>query len=72
MRQAQEAVTLGPKGKWPSSGADRSPDADDAPPAERRDLTRSGTNAERGKPDLLLDSVRSRKADRKESPREAG
>src|SRR5262249_18420045 len=47
---------LGPTGKWPGSGAEQSPDADLAPPAERRNLTRSGISAERGKPDLLLDS----------------
>jgi len=29
---------LGPKGTWPSSGVPNSPDADLAPPAERRDL----------------------------------
>jgi len=38
---------------WPSSGAPNSPDADDAPPAERRDLTHSGTHSERGKPVVL-------------------
>ena len=38
---------------WPSSGAPNSPDADVAPPAERRDLTHSGTHAERGKPVVL-------------------
>ena len=72
IRQAQEAVTLGPKGKWPSSGVGRFSDADDAPPADRRDLTRPGINAERGKPDLLLNSLKSRKADRKGSPGKAG
>ena len=72
IRQAKEAVTLGPKGKWPGSGVFFFPDADDAPPAEKRNLTRSGINAERGKPDLLLNSLKSRKADRKGSPREAG
>jgi hypothetical protein len=40
IRQAQEAVTLGPKGKWPGSGTCCFSDADDAPPAERRNLTR--------------------------------
>jgi hypothetical protein len=44
---------LGPKGTWPSSGVPNSPDADLAPPAERRDLTHSGTHAERGKPVVL-------------------
>ena len=69
IRQAKEAVTLGPKGKWPGSGVFFFPDADDAPPAERRNLTRSGINAERGKPDLLRPV---RKADRKECRWEAG
>ena len=44
---------LGPKGTWPSSGAPNSPGADDEPPAERRDLTHSGTHSERGKPVVL-------------------
>jgi hypothetical protein len=44
---------LGPKGTWPSSGASNSPDADFAPPAERRDLTHSGTHTKRGKPVVL-------------------
>ena len=44
---------LEPKGTWPSSGASNSPDADVAPPAERRDLTYSDTHAERGKPVVL-------------------
>ena len=44
---------LGPKGTWPGSGAPNSPDADLAPPAERRDLTHSGTHTKRGKPVVL-------------------
>jgi hypothetical protein len=44
---------LGPKGMWPGVGAQRSPAADDAPPAERHDLTRSVTSTERGKPVVL-------------------
>ena len=44
---------LGPKGTWPSSGVPNSPDADLAPPAERRDLTHSGTHTKRGKPVVL-------------------
>ena len=68
-RQAEEAVTLGPTGKWPGSGALIFPDADDAPPADRRNLTCSSINAERGKPDLLRPV---RKADRKECRWEAG
>jgi hypothetical protein len=38
---------------WPGAGAQRSPAADDAPPAQRHDLTRSVTSAERGKPVAL-------------------
>jgi len=38
---------------WPSSGASTSPDADDAPPADKRALTHSGTHTERGKPVAL-------------------
>ena len=34
-------------------GAPNSPIADAAPPAERPDLTYTGTHAERGKPDVL-------------------
>src|SRR5262249_53283068 len=33
IEQAKGAVRLGPKGRWPGSGAPNSPDADDAPPA---------------------------------------
>ena len=43
-------IGLNQKGTWPGSGIPTSPDADVAPPAERRTLTRSGTNVERGKP----------------------
>ncbi len=43
-------IGLDQKGTWPGSGTPMSPDADVAPPAERRTLTRSGTNVERGKP----------------------
>jgi hypothetical protein len=32
-------IGLGQKGKWPGAGATKSPVADGAPPAERRDLT---------------------------------
>jgi hypothetical protein len=45
---------LDQKGTWPRSGAPKSPDADDAPPAEQRDLTHSGIHGERGKPVLFL------------------
>src|SRR6266705_6787263 len=69
---------LGPKGTWPSSGVPNSPDADLAP--ERRDLTHSGTHAERGKP-VVLPMARLRpqdrsrtqgKASRKANPRDCG
>ncbi len=43
-------IGLNQKGTWPGSGIPTSPDADVAPPVERRTLTRSGTNGERGKP----------------------
>jgi hypothetical protein len=52
-QQAKDADRLEPKGKWPSSGASNSPDADDAPSAERRALTHSGTHTKRGKPVAL-------------------
>ena len=51
------ADTLGPKGKGSGIGAPNSPIADDAPPAERQDLTHAGTGTERGKPAGLLRSV---------------
>jgi hypothetical protein len=43
-------IGLDQKGAGPGAGAQRSPAADDVLPAERHDLTRSGTGAERGKP----------------------
>ena len=45
---------LDQNGTWPSSDAHNSSDADDAPPAKRRDLTHSGTHEERGKPVFFL------------------
>jgi hypothetical protein len=48
---------LDQNGTRPSSGAPNSPDADVAPPAERRDLTHSGTHAERGKPVVLPSEI---------------
>jgi hypothetical protein len=39
-----------PKGKGSGTGAPNSPVVDDVSPAERRDLTHSGTCMERGKP----------------------
>jgi len=44
---------LDQKVRGPGSGVPNSPDADDEPPAERRALTHSGTNAKRGKPVVL-------------------
>jgi hypothetical protein len=44
---------LNQKGTWPGAGAQRSPATDDAPPAQRHDLTRSVMSAERGKPVAL-------------------
>ena len=41
---------LDQKGTWPGPEAPNSSGADDVPPAERRDLTHTGTPAERGKP----------------------
>src|SRR4051812_17780516 len=38
-RQAEDAVGLGPKGTWSGTGAPNSPVADEAPPADRHDLT---------------------------------
>ena len=49
---------MGQKASGQVQGLSYFPDADDAPPAERRNLTRSGINAERGKPDLLLNSLK--------------
>ena len=44
---------LDQNGKWSGMGAPNSLIADAAPPAERSDLTHTGTHAERGKPDVL-------------------
>ena len=41
---------LGQNGMWPGPEATNSSDADDEPPAYRRDLNHSGTLAERGNP----------------------
>lgn len=46
---------LDQNGKWSGMGVPNSPIADAAPPAERSDLTHTGTHAERGKPDVLPD-----------------
>jgi len=56
---------LDQKGTWPGAGASTSSAADVAPPAERRDLTRSGIDAEHGKPAALpLGKRVARRADR--------
>jgi hypothetical protein len=44
---------LDQNGMWPGAGTQRFLAADDVPPAERHDLTRSGTGVERGKPVAL-------------------
>jgi len=44
------ADRLGLKGKGSGIGAPNSPIADSAPPAERRNLTHTGTRTERSKP----------------------
>src|SRR5260370_22761231 len=44
---------LDQKGRWSSSDVPNSSDADVAPPAERRDLTHSGTHTKHGKPVAL-------------------
>jgi hypothetical protein len=44
---------LDQNGKWSGMGVPNSLIADAAPPAERPDLTHTGTHAERGKPDVL-------------------
>jgi hypothetical protein len=49
----EDADRLGPKGVWPGAEAQRSSAADDAPPAERHDLTHSGIDTKHGKPEAL-------------------
>jgi hypothetical protein len=56
---------LDQKGTWSSPEAPNSSGADGAPPAERRDLTHTGTSAERGKPVVSRGWQRHRKARRK-------
>jgi len=46
-------LRLEPKGTWLGLGASLSPNADVEPPANRRDLTHSGTHTKRGKPLVL-------------------
>ena len=64
VRQAEGAYTLEPKGKGSETGAQASPDADEAPPAERSDLTHAETETERGKPVALPEGKANRKGSR--------
>jgi hypothetical protein len=52
---------LDQKGGWPGTGAQRSPAADDVPPAERHDLTHSGIDTEHDKPVVLPSGQGTRK-----------
>ena len=54
VRQAEDAVTLEPKGMGSGIGAQASPVADAVSPAEKPDLPRAGTQTKRGKPVALL------------------
>jgi hypothetical protein len=56
---------LDQKGTWPGPEAPNSSGAVVEPPAERRDLTHTGTAAERGKPVVSRSRQRPRKAYRK-------
>jgi hypothetical protein len=62
---------LDQKVRGPSSDAPNSSDADDAPPAEQRDLTHSVAHEKRGKPVFFRWQVQ-RKASRKVSRKECG
>jgi hypothetical protein len=53
IERAKDAERLYPKGMWPSTGASFSPVMDDAPPAEREDLTHPVMQTEHGKPVIL-------------------
>ena len=48
-------IRLNQNGKGSGTGVQASPVADEVPPAERSDLTRADTEAERGKPVALLE-----------------
>lgn len=52
-QQAKDAERLEPKGTWSGMGVNCSPITVVEPSADRRDLTRAGTQAERGKPVVL-------------------
>ena len=62
VRQAEGAYTLAPKGKGSDTGAQAAPVADEAPPAERSDLTHAATETERGTPVVLPWGKASREA----------
>ena len=66
VRQAEGAKTLGPQGRGSGTGAHASPVAEGAPPAEKLDLTRAGTEAERGKPVVLPEGKARRKVSRED------
>ena len=74
MRQRKLLKRLGQQGTWPGPGAANSPGADGEPPAERRDLTHSGTSAERGNPVVFPASHTNEegKASRESGPRDRG
>jgi hypothetical protein len=57
-------IRLDQTGKWSGIGAPNSPIVDAAPPAERRNLTHTGTHVERGKPTILPQGKASREASR--------
>jgi hypothetical protein len=61
-------VRLDQNGTWPGPEAPNSSGAVVGPPAERRDLTHTGTAAERGKPVVSRGRQRRRTANRKGSP----
>ena len=46
-------IGLNQNGKWPSTAVRTSAVADEAPPAERQDLTHTGSHTERDKPVVL-------------------
>ena len=67
-------LRLGQNGMWSGPQAANSCGADDEPPAYGRDLTHSGTSAERGNPVVFPAShtTEEGKAARKSDPRDSG
>ena len=61
VRQAEDARTLGPKGTWSGTGAQASPVADAASPAEQPALPRAGPQTQGGKPVVLPEGEAHRK-----------